>query len=217
MDENHVFKGVRKKIFKQIQSAGKINFNKLKDTLGLRSNELSYHLNVLVENGVITKGEEYVLSESAKLSYPYLSIITGDERPIFVVCSAALIRDGKIFLQKKPREPEKGKLILFGGKVLEGVSIDESLEAYVQKQAGCSLKNIRLRCVNEFMKKSEDGVFHNVVFFHTAEPVGDMHQDVIERDLESIDDEELFGDNKFLVKEMIWKEKPEVTKDTQVK
>ncbi|MFP4656633.1 MAG: helix-turn-helix domain-containing protein [Candidatus Woesearchaeota archaeon] len=216
-NESEIFKGIRKDIFKEIQSHGKISFNRLKDKLGLRGNELSYHIRLLLESGMITRDDGYSLTEKGKLSYPLLPVNTGEEKPIFVVCAVALLKDDMILLQKKPREPEKDSLILFGGKILEGTSIDESVKIYVKEQAGCDISDIRLRCVNEFMRKGEGGVFHDVVFFYTATPISDMKESLIRAKLDELDDEKLFGDNRFLIRKMLWNKEPRFTRDIQVK
>lgn len=215
--ESEIFKGIRKDIFRRIQSYESISFNRLKNELGMKSNELSYHLRSLHDSGMIEKNEGYSLTEKAKLSYPYLPVSTGEERPTFAVCAVALLDGDKILLQKKPREPEKGSLILFGGKILQGISIEESVMRYAREQAGCHVSDVKLRCVNEFMRKKEDGTFHDIVFFHTAIPEGEVKDSVITMRLDELDDKNLFGDNAFLIKEMLKNEEPKFNTDIKVK
>ena len=221
MKHTQLFTKTRANIFRKIhdcsESSG-IKFNELKKSLNLESNDLSYHLSILVDSSFVKKDKIsdstfYALSDSGKTIYPYLPIITDEQKPVFVVCCVALVDNGIIYFRKKPREPEKNSLILFGGKVLSGNLIEDSLKKYVSEQASCDIKNLKLRCVNEFMKQGDNNSeFHNVVYFYTATPVGELSENVIKKKLSELDNLDLFWDNKFFIEEMLDNENPLVTK-----
>ena len=203
-----IFTTPRKLIFKEIHNNSKIKFNELKQNLNLESNDLSYHLSILKKNNLITNNNTfYELTNNGKTLYPYLPILTEEQKPIFVVCCAALIKNDTIYFQKKPREPEKGSLIMFGGKVLEHTTIEQTLINYIKEQAKTTPINLKLRCVNEFIKED----FHNIVYFYTAEPETEPKENLIKRNITELKDEELFWDNKFFLKEMLNNEEPKVT------
>lgn len=209
MDSKKILQNdVRKKIFMSIHDNDSVKFNELKGFVEIESNDLSYHLKKLVDSGLVNKNEfDYSLSLIGKEIVPYLSIITENASPLLVVTSVALIQGDKLFLQAKPREPEKGKLIFFGGKVMSDVLIEDAARAHVLKQAGCQVKNLKLRCVNEFMKQN---VFHGVVYFFTAEPVGEVVG--VTRELSNLDYDELLWDNKFFAEKMLDSETVQVVK-----
>ena len=221
MKHTQLFTKSRASIFRKIHDCSDgsgIKFNELKKSLNIESNDLSYHLSILLNSSFIEKKQVgdstyYALSNSGKTIFPYLPIITNEQKPIFVVCCVALIDNEEIYFRRKPREPEKGSLILFGGKILSGKSIEDSLKNYVREQAGCDVKNLKLRCVNEFMREVDsDSEFHNIVYFFTAKPVGQILPNTIKRNISYIKDNELFWDNKFFIKKMIDNEIPLVTK-----
>lgn len=218
MDYGDLFSGIRKNIFTLLHdSSVPLKFNQLKNNLKLRSNELSYHIKILLDSGLIERAQDsdnvyYSLSKSGKVIYPYLPIMLNEQKPIFVVACVALIKDDIIYFQRKPREPEKGSLIFFGGKVLSGKSIEETLVQYVKEQANCGLKDLKLRCVNEFMKKDSDYDFHNIVYFYTATPSENPDSSLICKKLSKLNYNELFWDNKFFIKENLNNEYPKITK-----
>ncbi len=217
MDYGDIFSDIRRDIFRVLHDSEELlRFNDLKNKTGLRSNELAYHVKVLLDTGLIMRLQEgdnvmYSLSKGGKAIYPYLPIMLDEQRPVFVVACAALIDGDHIYFQKKPREPEKGSLIFFGGKVLSGKSIESSLREYITEQAGCDIEDLRLRCVNEFMK-DDDYRFHNIVYFHTARPIGDMRDGLVKKRLSRLDHDELFWDNRFFIEKNLDNEYPKVTK-----
>ncbi len=215
----------RKEIFRTIHDANhdvntSIKFNDIKNSLGLRSNDLAYHINILLEAKLITKIESiettvYELSQQGKTLYPYLSIISEHEEPLLVISSVALldVTQQKIYLQKKPREPDKGKLFFFGSKVLANTLIEIAAVEHVREQAGCEIDNLTLRCINEFMKKDgETIIFHGVIYFFTATPITKPTKSVIEKDLRTFNSNELSWDNKLFYDSMLHNETVQVIK-----
>ncbi len=224
MDERSLFSGLRTMLFREIQNSHPkgIKFNSLKKSLNLESNDIAYHLKILLKSGLIEKTESkdgsfYKLSHKGKIVYPYIPIITNEQKPVFVIACGALINSDTIYFQEKPREPEKGSLILFGGKVLSGKSIEETVINYIKEQANCDIKELKLKCVNEFMKKDarSNFEFHNIVYFYTAVPVSKPYNKtnkIIEKKISELKDDELFWDNKFFIREMLNNKEPKVTK-----
>lgn len=177
---------------KQLRIVQKIHdtsctFNKLKKDVGLPSNSLSYHLQKLQDKDIIehTNGK-YALTKNTKQFYPYLYL---DSKPVFAVTAVALLYEGKIYGQKKPREPKKGSKIFFGSKVPFGKSISEAAADFVKSQAGVTPVNIKLRLVNEYFQEG-----HWIVYFFTAETEKKPKGCII-----NPSDKNLFGDTALLL------------------
>src|SRR3989338_79595 len=115
--ESKALQGHRINIFRTIHD-GISKFNDIKKMSGMKSNELSYHLKILASEALIEKSESnsYTLTPKGKNLYPYLLYISSQKSPVMVVTAVAAIKDGNIYLERKPREPDKGKLIFLGGK-----------------------------------------------------------------------------------------------------
>ncbi len=194
---NKVLVGIRLKIIRVIHE-GISQFNKINAELSIRSNDLSYHLKLLRDNNMIVKlGTSYSLTKTCKNIYPYLPIFANEEIPVFVVTSVALIDGDTVYLQKKPREPDKDKLMLFGTKILPSLTIEESAKKTTEDQSGVTISNLKLKCINEYIKDGN----HWVVYFFTANP--DKKPNTISAKLSKIDSVDLFGENKFFLKNML--------------
>jgi len=209
--KNDLLRGIRLDIFRQIHD-GKKRFNALKNSLNIEGNELSYHLKILLSNGLIErksgKGNceiEYSLSEKGKEIYPYLSILASEQKPLLVITSVAVIKGKMLLLHKKPREPEKGKLIFFGGKADAGLKLEESAKKQVKEQSGLNIYSLKLRCINEFVQYDKNNTIkHNwVVYFYTALAKGKPKKGVIAKDIKEVSSLDLYGDNIFFLKKML--------------
>jgi len=217
---NRLFTGIRLKLFRLIHNGTK-KFNVLKSKLNKESNEISYHLNILLKSGLIEKkiknsGIEYVLSENGKVMYPYLSILAREQNPLFVVTSVLVMSKNKdkAYLQKKPREPDKGKLIFFGGKANPDFSIENSARKQVKAQSGLDIHDLKLRCVNEFIvRQSDSTIVHNwVVYFYTALTSGKPKKNVVSVKMKELETLELYGENSFFAKKIMNSKKARITK-----
>ncbi|MFW6230973.1 MAG: helix-turn-helix domain-containing protein [Nanoarchaeota archaeon] len=210
---------IRRKIFTSLHdNASPTTFNRICEKVEVRSNDLAYHIKMLLSSGLITKAGSgdsptYLLSEEGKTIYPYISLIADNFDPLLVIVSIALVDKSTIYVQKKPREPEKGKLIFLGGKVKRGTLIEDAAKAHAEEQAGCDVKDLRLRCINEFMKKDDERLtFHGLIYFFTARPVSTPGDDLIPKKIGSLKPDELLWDNNFFVAEMLENETPIITR-----
>jgi len=206
--------GKRIKIFESIHY-GTGKFNDLKKTLSIEGNELSYHLKILKNAGLIEKsGENYVLTTHGKYLHPYIPLIVDDKKPVIIITGVALIKDGKIYLVKKPREPDKGKLIILGGRAEYNMSIDESAIKLAEEDTGLKIIDLKLRCINEYIKKDSEGNIKNhwIVYFYTAKPVGKPNSDVVVIPLSKAKKMELFGDNNYFLEKMLDNKTVKITK-----
>ncbi|MFT4326568.1 MAG: hypothetical protein ACMXYK_03655 [Candidatus Woesearchaeota archaeon] len=164
-----------------------VTFNQLKNVLNFRSNSLAYHLNVLKHKHMIAViAEKYILTQYAKSIFPYLTL---ERNPVFTVVATAIVYDGNVYGQIKPREPSKGSKIFFGSKVPSNMPVTVAAKMFAESGSGVPLYNLKLRFINEYF---ENG--HWMVYFFTAESKEKPTGIVIKHT-----DKDLFGDTGLLL------------------
>lgn len=108
----------------------KLKFSEIEKSLKERSNKLTYHLNKLVEKGVLEKNREfYRLSETAEVLIPYLN----ENKSVLSAVLVLIENEGKVFLIERNKRPFKGTLGLPGGRILLGETIPEAVERIMKK------------------------------------------------------------------------------------
>lgn len=218
MKSSKILEGTRLNVFRLINK-GYGKFSDLQKLTDTKSNELSYHLKALVDSGLVEKEAEgdivsYSLSEKGKQIYPYLKIITEEEIPVVVITAVACVKDGKVMMFEKKDEPHKGTLILVGGKARVENTIEESAVKKCKEQVGLKVKDLKLRCINEFIEKEGKEMKHHwLVYFYTATAENEP-ESVIWVDLDKLKEYDLFGDNYFFLGEMIHNKEVKITKTT---
>lgn len=169
MELNILQDHTRKQIL-DLVNLGKGKFNDLKKEVKIDSNKLAYHLKKLINSGFIAlENGKYVLTEECSNVFPYRKIITHKQIPVMPVTSVAIIKNGKVLLQEKPNQPNRGSLILFGGTVKFKDSISDSAVKEVFNQAGVHIQNLKLRAISEsLVVKNKLIKQHWIVNFYTA-------------------------------------------------
>ncbi|MBD3248980.1 ArsR family transcriptional regulator [Candidatus Woesearchaeota archaeon] len=212
MKKHQLLKGSRLDIF-QLINKGYGKFSDIQKLTALNSNELSYHLKRLIDAGLVEKLTEenlgsYILTEEGKKLYPYLKVITEEETPVVAVTAIAPVDGNKVLMAVKENEPDKGKLILIGGKAKAGRSMEKNAKIKAKEQVNIDIDNLRLRCINEFIVK---GRHHWLVFFYTCKALN-TPKDTVWISLDNLEKYDLFGDNHFLLKEQIGNKEVKFTK-----
>lgn len=93
---------------------------------------------------------------------------TDYQNPAPAVCVAA-IRDGKILLSLRAREPKKGQWDLVGGFVDVGENVEEAAHREVREETGCTLLDLRLHATAPGDYAGQP----TLNFLHTATLVGE--------------------------------------------
>ena len=179
--------------------AGEKKFVELKKVLGLDSNILSYHLKMLMREGIVVKKDlKYFLSEKAKHLMPYLRNLENPPLP----CVAVIVMEGgKVLVRKKEKEPGKGKGIFVGGRIEFGEDVFQSAKRHVKSKVGVEVKNLQVLCVNNYVSKNKEITSHYIVFFVKASPVG-TPVNAVWKFPDKIRGS-MFPDNKFVIKNML--------------
>jgi len=196
-------------VFKTVND-GFGKFNDIKKITLQKSNELSYNLNSLLKQNLIRKTKIdkiicYELSDKGKELCPYLSIIEKDEVPIVVVTAVAPIKNKKVMLTRKKDEPQKGKFILIGGKARKEYDVFTNAIEKCKKQVGLEITDLKLKCINEFIEKSNDNnkiTYHWIVYFFTAIPINEP-ENIEWVKLSDIGKIDIYGEDKLFLKKMI--------------
>src|SRR3989344_4975555 len=90
----------------------RLKFNEIEKLTKLRSNKLAYYIKKLIEEGIITKENDfYKLSEKSEPLIPYIT----EKQTILPVVLVALKENDKIFLHRRNKRPYKGLLGLPAG------------------------------------------------------------------------------------------------------
>ncbi|MBU2561617.1 MAG: NUDIX domain-containing protein [Nanoarchaeota archaeon] len=107
----------RKRIFQQFVYRNELRFNEMEKLTGMRSNDLAYFIQKLVDEGLLVKDREsYRLSAQAEKYIPFF-IESDDEMSPLPVVLVACVKDGNVLLWKRKKRPYQGKWSLPGGRI----------------------------------------------------------------------------------------------------
>lgn len=137
---------IKAKIIEVLMS-GNVSFSDMLDKVELRDHgQLNYHLNVLIDEGLIKKDEGvYSVTDYGKMMGVYIKQFQLKEMyPIPVVCNIVINSAGEILMLKRAKHPEKGKWGFPGGKVVFGETISECAERELFEETGLKIKALRV-------------------------------------------------------------------------
>ncbi|HYD03237.1 MAG TPA: NUDIX domain-containing protein [Alphaproteobacteria bacterium] len=126
----------RMRIFQIMCENKNLKFNKLVELSGIRSNKLSYQLNLMKKKDFVTNNEGgYQLSMKAQTLIPYFSQIFKKEIGVLPVVLGIVKNKDKILLIQRKKMPYKGYFGLFAGKQVSGETIPETMEREIFEEA----------------------------------------------------------------------------------
>ena len=165
----------REKIFRLFLEAEKLRFNEIEKELGIRSNEVSYHLSQMKKENIIEKnGEHYQLTKEAERYLPIFSNMDKETLTSIPVALVAIVHKNKILLIKRRKRPFKDYWCMVGGKVLLSETIEEATKRLAKEKASVEGKYDSLNAV--INERIIDGkmVKHNFMLFFTKVTVPDL-------------------------------------------
>ena len=125
----------RRKIFEQFLYNERLRFNEIEKATGIRSNELSYFLQKLIEEEILEKkGEAYGLHKEAEKYIPFF-VSNQDELSPLPVVLVAYRNNGKIMLLKREKRPYAGHWGLISGRILLDETIKNCAMRVIKKKA----------------------------------------------------------------------------------
>ncbi len=159
----------RLKIFQVLCEHKKLHFNDIVRLTEIRSNKLSYQLNLMTEKEfVVHVDEDYSLSLEAQRLIPYFSQILKKEVGVLPVILGIVRYKEKILLIQRKKMPYKGYWGLIGGKQISGETIQETIEREVFEES--HLKVTFTKCNSVVYERLKDnGQFkHSFLFIITS-------------------------------------------------
>ncbi len=159
----------RMQIFKVLCEHKTLNFNRIVRLTGIRSNKLSYQLNLMKEkNFVINEEGNYSLSIEAQRLIPYFSQIFKKEVGVLPVILGIVRNGNKILLIQRKKMPYKNHWGLFGGKQISGETIPETIEREVFEEAKLKAQFQKCNGVVYERLKENDQFKHSFLFIITS-------------------------------------------------
>jgi ADP-ribose pyrophosphatase YjhB (NUDIX family) len=164
--QNALSKKEREAIFDLFTKSRQLRFNEIEKQVGIRSNHLSYHLDKMLEDNILTKsGEVYKLTTEAEKMIPFFAHITGKESGPLSIITAAIINKGKICLLKRAKRPYQGYWGLIGGKLKLEESIKGTALREAKEETGLDCQFNKISAVLHERVKEKGTVKHAFVIF----------------------------------------------------
>lgn len=136
MDDFILSNEERRQVFKVLSENKNLTFNRIADLTNIRSNKLSYQLNLMKDkNFVENKDGQYALTLESQRLIPYFSQIFKKEVGVLPVVLGIVKNNDKILMIKRKKMPYKGYWGLFGGKQINGETIAETIEREVMEES----------------------------------------------------------------------------------
>ncbi len=142
------------KILQQFLYNEKLKFNEIEKHSNVKSNKLSYYIKRLLEDGIITKEQEfYKLSDKSEVLIPYIT----EKKTILPVILVAMKEKGKVFLHKREKRPYKDKLGLPAGRILLGETIKDATERIMKEKFNikCTFRKVNSISTENIHKNNE--------------------------------------------------------------
>jgi len=159
----------RMEIFKILSENKKLTFNTIVKMTKIRSNKLSYQLNLMKEkNFVINTDGNYSLSIESQKLIPYFSQIFKKEVGVLPVVLGIVKNENKILLIQRKKMPYKGYWGLFGGKQISGETIPETIEREVFEEAKIKAKFSKYNGIIYERLKENDQFKNSFLFLITT-------------------------------------------------
>lgn len=153
-------------IVKFLRYRGKARFSRLRRFTGLSSNELSYHLNQLLEKDIaFEENEHYRLSEKGKSESLYAE---RGSIPMTVVLIVP-VKNDQVMLMRREKELFKNMFAL-PSKILEFGDTPENSINQIKANYDLKLGNVNFRKTFMQIDHDDEPVHHFTFLVHEAEP-----------------------------------------------
>lgn len=158
------------------------------NTNDLSSDHFSYHLNKLIELGLIYKDEngEYALTKEGSLFVVNLDHISAKvvKQPtiiVMAVCTQIIEDKRKFLIQKRRKHPDFGFYSIPEGKVEFGSSLEENVLRELEEETGLSGKPV-LKEIKHLLKKKKNGneIVKDLLFY--AYRIDDIEGDLVDNE-----------------------------------
>ncbi len=160
---------IRRNIILTLIHRPQAQFNELSN---VQSNKLSYHLNKLIDEGIIQRTDKgYELTSEGRTLATNIEGDTGASvrYPTQIVMIAARDENGRILAQQRLKEPYYGYWGLPAGKLNFGWNPEERAKRDLYEETGLTAGNIRF-CAIEYIKTYEEDTLlhHHIMHVYEA-------------------------------------------------
>jgi len=196
----------REQIFQLFLHKQQLRFSDIERALGVRSNKIAYHLDKLVEEGLMEKqGDFYVLTDEAERFIPVFQNIIGKQLSPVPVVLVAIVRENKILLLQRTKRPYLGYWGLIGGKMLMEESFSDTTVRLVKERTMADASFSGLHAVVHERVQSGAMLKHGFVLFLASVSMEGIPKDTPHGKLEwfSLDDlpeEHIIPSDVWLIK-----------------
>ena len=136
---------LKHKIYDLFVRQKSLRFSEIKNSLNVRSNVLSYHLNSMVKDGLLEKDEDdYVLSVKGEQKIPFFTQFSSDEHGAIPIVIVAIMKGSQILLLRRNKRPYQGYWGMPGGALIMKETIEQNAITRAKKETSldCSFEKI---------------------------------------------------------------------------
>ena len=164
----------KKEIFKQFLFNKKLRFNEIEKLTGIRSNELSYFLQKLTDNNILTKNNEfYYLSEDYEKYIPFFSEQLSPLPVLLIAC----IKDNKILMHKRTKRPYENHWGLIGGRIYLNETISSAAKRMLKEKTYLDGEVISINSVVHEQVRGDNEIKHAYfLFFVIMNPLNQIKE-----------------------------------------
>ena len=164
----------RQEIFRQFIYSDRLKFNEIEKLTKIRSNELAYFLNKLVEESILIKqGSYYRLSKAAEKLIPLFGKDISPLPVVLVVC----IKENKILLWKRNKRPYKNLWSLAGGRILLNETLPQASLRILKEKTFIDGKFISTNAViNEKVEENNEIKHAFILFLTKVQPLTEIKE-----------------------------------------
>ena len=153
---------LERKIILKLIHTPHATFNELWNKDG-ESNKFAYHLNKLVEQGLIGKNGEYSLTSEGRKTAAFIEGETGQKAafPTLTIILIVWNEDGQILAQKRLKEPFYGCQSFVSGKVNFGLNSIECAKRDLLEETGLEAKEFREIGIEQIKTYENNSLVHH--------------------------------------------------------
>lgn len=169
MNEKHF---IQMRIIKSLMFKPDIGFSEL-NTSGLSSDQFSYHLNSLIEEGLIQKNNQGLYSLTHKGRKFGINLDTDNSKikmqpkvSALVIVTREKKEEKEILMMKRLKTPFYGFWGFFSGKVKYSEKIEDAAVREVKEESGLEISEINFRYIlHELLFTTEGELLEDKIFF----------------------------------------------------
>ncbi len=190
----------KKEIFKQFLFNKKLRFNEIEKLTRIRSNELAYFLQKLIDNNILKKNKEsYKLSEDYEKFIPFFS----DQLSPLPVVLIACIKDNKILLHKRAKRPYENHWGLIGGRIYLNETINSAAKRMLKEKTYLDGEVVSINSIVHEQVRYDKEIKHAYfLFFVIMNPLSEIKekQNIKWFDINEVENLKIIPSDLWLIK-----------------